>query len=168
VDDFWLQMVPEYEGKKFQSVTRGIADLDDKKDDDKKDDKKSTPEMDALIGLLKATLEGSVKDVRLSGRLTDSPVCLVADDGDMDIHLQKILQQHQQLDQASLQVLEINADHPLIKAAGAASLKENSLDTLKDTANLLLDQARIMEGEMPEDPQAFAVRLSTIIMGGLK
>ena len=168
VDDFWLQMVPEYEGKKFHSVTRGTADLDDKKDDEDKEDKKTTPEMDALIGLLKANLEGSVKDVRLSGRLTDSPVCLVADDGDMDIHLQRILQQHQQLDQASLRVLEINADHALIKSIGAAAVKEGSLDALKDTANLLLDQARIMEGELPDDPQAFARRLVTIMAKGLK
>ncbi len=169
VDDFWLQMVPEYAGKKFQSVTRGVADIDDKKDaDDKAEkDKKSTPEMEALISLLKANLEGAVKDVRLSNRLTDSAVCLVADEGDMDIHLQKILQQHQQLDQTSLRVLEINADHPLIKAIGAASVKEGSIDTLKDAASLLLDQARIMEGQMPDDPVAFTSRLSSIMTKSL-
>jgi len=169
VDDFWLQMVPEYEGKKFQSVTRGVADLDSKKDgeDTKAEAEKTTPEIEALIGLLKVNLEGSVKDVRLSNRLTDSPVCLIADDGDMDIHLQRILKQHQQLDQTSLRVLEINADHALIKAIAAASVKEGSIDTLKDAASLLLDQARIMEGEMPEDPIAFANRLSTIMTDGL-
>ncbi len=168
VDDFWLQMVPEYEGKKFQSVTRGTADLDDKKEDDDKEDKKTTPEIDALIGLLKTNLEGSVKDVRLSKRLTESAVCLVADEGDMDIHLQKILQQHQQLDQTTLRVLEINADHALIKTIAAAAVKEGSIDTLKDAAILLLDQARIMEGDLPEDPQAFVRRLSSIMVGGLK
>lgn len=169
VDDFWLQMVPEYEGKKFQSVTRGVADLDDKKDadDSAEKDEKSTPEMDALIGVLKANLEGAVKDVRLSNRLTDSAVCLVADEGDMDIHLQKILQQHQQLDQTSLRVLEINADHALIKAIGAASVKEGSIDSLKDAASLLLDQARIMEGQMPDDPVAFTSRLSSIMAKSL-
>ena len=168
VDDFWLQMVPDYDGKKFQSVTRGSADLGDKKDGDDKQDEKTTPEMAALIGILKANLEGSVKDVRLSSRLTDSAVCLVADDGDMDIHLQKILQQHQQLDQTTLRVLEINADHALIKAIGAAATGENSINALKDASNLLLDQARIMEGDLPQDPQAFVQRLSTIMMGGLK
>lgn len=170
VDDFWLQMVPEYEGKKFQSVTRGVADLDDKKDGDDKEETKpeTTPEMDALIGLLKTNLEGSVKDVRLSNRLTDSAVCLVADEGDMDIHLQRILQQHQQLDQASLRVLEINADHALIKTIAAAATREGSIDALKDASSLLLDQARIMEGELPEDPVAFAGRLTKMMTIGLK
>ena len=168
VDDFWLQMVPEFDGKKFQSVTRGTADLDDKKDGDDDEDKKSTPELDALIGVLKANLDGVVKDVRLSNRLTDSAVCLVADDGDMDIHLQRILQQHQQLDQTSLRVLEINADHSLIKTISAAATRDGSIDALKDVSSMLLDQARIMEGELPEDPVAFAQRLSTIMTNGLK
>ncbi len=170
VDDFWLQMVPEYDGKKFQSVTRGVADLDDKKDGDDKEkkDEKTSPEMDALIGLLKNNLEGSVKDVRLSSRLTDSAVCLVADEGDMDIHLQRILQQHKQLDQTALRVLEINAGHALIKAIAAAATKKDSVSDLKDVANLLLDQARIMEGEMPEDPVAFAGRLSSMMANALK
>ncbi len=170
VDDFWLQMVPEYEGKKFQSVTRGVADLDSKKDGDDKEkkDEKTSPEMDALIGVLKSNLEGSVKDVRLSNRLTDSAVCLVADEGDMDIHLQRILQQHKQLDQTALRVLEINADHALIKAIAAAATEKDSVNNLKEMADLLLDQARIMEGEMPEDPVAFAGRLSSMMASALK
>ncbi|VAV99131.1 Chaperone protein HtpG [hydrothermal vent metagenome] len=170
VDDFWLQMVPEYEGKKFQSVTRGVADLDSKKDGDdaEKKDEKTSPEISALIGMLKNNLEGSVKDVRLSNRLTDSAVCLVADEGDMDIHLQRILQQHKQLDQTALRVLEINADHALIKAIAAAATKKDSVANLKEMAKLLLDQARIMEGEMPEDPVAFAGRLSSMMASALK
>jgi len=167
VDDFWLQMVPEYDGKKFQSVTRGAADLDDKKADSDDKDDETTPEMTALIGVLKTSLEGAVKDVRLSSRLTDSAVCLVAEEGDMDIHLQRILKQNQQLDQTTPRVLEINADHALIRAIAAEAVKENSVDKLKDDAQLLLDQARIMEGEMPEDPVAFAHRLSSIMTRGL-
>ncbi len=171
VDDFWLQMVPSYGDKKFKSVTRGTADLDEKADDankKEKDDKKKTPAMDALIGVLKTNLEGAVKDVRLSHRLTDSAVCLVADEGDMDIHLQRILQQHQQLDQSTLRVLEINADHALIKTIAEAAMKDGSIDALKDASSLLLDQARIMEGELPEDPVAFAGRLSKMMTSGLK
>ncbi len=133
-----------------------------------KKDKKNSPEIDALIGLLKSNLEGAVKDVRLSNRLTDSPVCLVADEGDMDIHLQRILKQHQQLDQTTLRVLEINENHPLIKAIAAKATGKGAIDTLKDASNLLLDQARIMEGELPADPVAFAGRLSAIMTSGLK
>jgi len=167
VDDFWLQMMPEYEGKKFQSVTRGAADLDEKSDENKEDDKTdSTPELDALVGVLKTNLGEAVKDVRLSKRLTDSAVCLVADDGDMDMHLQKILQAHNQLDQATTRVLEINPDHTLIKSLAGQATSEGSVDQLKDAALLLMDQALILEGEQPADPIAFASRLTDIMARG--
>jgi len=55
-----------------------------------------------------------VKDVRLSERLTDSPVCLVADEGDLDIHLERMLRQHRQLDALSKRILEVNPRHPLV------------------------------------------------------
>ncbi len=162
VDEFWLQMMPEYEGKKFASVTRGSADLDDKKADKKK--KKQTPEIDALIGVLKTNLGEAVKDVRVSNRLTDSAVCLVADDNDMDIHLERILKMHNKLDgTTSARVMEINADNQLIKALGEQATRDGSVDALKDASQILLDQARIMEGDLPDDPVAFAARLSTFM-----
>ncbi len=167
VDEFWLQMMPEYDGKKFASVTRGSADLDDKKKDKKK--KKQTPEIDALIGVLKTNLGEAVKDVRVSNRLTDSAVCLVADDNDMDIHLERILKMHNKLEgAASARVMEINADNPLIKALGEQATRDGSVDALKDASQILLDQARIMEGDLPDDPVAFATRLSTIMTNSFK
>lgn len=167
VDEFWLQMMPEYDGKKFASVTRGSADLDDKKKDKKKE--KQTPEIDALIGVLKTNLGEAVKDVRVSNRLTDSAVCLVADDNDMDIHMERILKMHNKLDgAASARVMEINADNPLIKALGKQAARDGSVDALKDASQILLDQARIMEGDLPDDPVAFAARLSTIMTNSFK
>jgi molecular chaperone HtpG len=167
VDEFWLQMMPEYEGKKFASVTRGSADLDDKKADKKK--KKQTPEIDALIGVLKTNLGEAVKDVRVSNRLTDSAVCLVADDNDMDIHLERILKMHNKLDgTTSARVMEINADNQLIKALGEQATRDGSVDALKDASQILLDQARIMEGDLPDDPVAFAARLSTFMTNSFK
>ncbi|MFC7048176.1 molecular chaperone HtpG [Emcibacter nanhaiensis] len=169
VDDFWLQMVPEFDGKKLQSVTRGSADLEDKnKEGDEAEAKPETPEMDALIGALKANLGEVVKDIRPSKRLTDSAVCLVADEGDMDMHLQKILQAHNKLDAMSARVLEINPDHDLIKTMAAIATGDGSVDKLKDASLLLLDQALIMEGEAPKDPVAFAQRLAGIMKLGLK
>lgn len=165
VDEFWLQMMPEYEGKKFASVTRGSSDLDDKKDKKKKD----TPELDALIGILKTNLGEAVKDVRVSNRLTDSAVCLVADDNDMDIHMERILKMHNKLDGvASARVMEINAKNPLIKALGEQAVKEGSIDALKDASQILFDQAKIMEGDLPDDPVAFATRLSAIMANSFK
>ncbi|MDG1708127.1 MAG: molecular chaperone HtpG, partial [Emcibacteraceae bacterium] len=167
VDEFWLQMVPEFEGKKLASVTRGSADLDDKKDDDEKEEK--SPELDALIGVLKANLGEAVKDVRKSNRLTDSAVCLVADDNDMDMHMERILKMHNQLDSAaSARVLEINADNALIKALSNAAKSDGSVDELKDASQMLLDQAKIMEGDLPEDPVAFSARLSRVMEASFK
>tara|TARA_B100001939_G_scaffold315853_1_gene301385 strand:+ start:21188 stop:23092 length:1905 start_codon:yes stop_codon:yes gene_type:complete len=168
VDDFWLQMVTEFDGKKLQSVTRGMADLDEDKDKKDKADKKETrPELEALVGVLKANLGDEVKDVRLSKRLTDSAVCLIADDGDMDMHLQRLLKAHKQIDQMSSRVLEINPDHDLIKGLAAQATADGAAAALKDAALLLLDQARIMEGETPADPLAFARRLSEVMKKGL-
>lgn len=167
VDEFWLQMMPEFEGKKLASVTRGSADLDDKKDDDKKEE--NAPELDALIGVLKANLGESVKDVRKSNRLTDSAVCLVADENDMDMHMERILKMHNKLDgAASSRVMEINADNGLIKALASQAAKDGSIDTLKDASLMLLDQAKIMEGDLPEDPVAFAARLSKVMEESFK
>ncbi|MEZ5757815.1 MAG: molecular chaperone HtpG [Emcibacteraceae bacterium] len=161
VDEFWLQMVPEFAGKKFVSVTRGSADLKDKKDDKKEE---NTPEIDALIAVLKTNLGDSVKDVRLSNRLTDSAVCLVADDNDMDIHMERILKMHNKLDGAlSARVLEINPANQLIITLAKEATKDGSVDKLKDASQILLDQARIMEGDLPDDPVAFAARLSAMM-----
>jgi molecular chaperone HtpG len=153
VDEFWLQMVPEFDGKKLASVTRGSSDLDDKKDDDKEEE----------------NLGEAVKDVRKSNRLTDSAVCLVADDNDMDMHMERILKMHNKLDgAASARVMEINAENDLIKALSKAATKKGSVDALKDASQVLLDQAKIMEGDLPDDPVAFAGRLSKMMEASFK
>ena len=167
VDEFWLQMVPEFDGKKLASVTRGSSDLDEKKDDDKEEEK--SPELEALISVIKENLGEAVKDVRKSNRLTDSAVCLVADDNDMDMHMERILKMHNKLDgAASARVMEINAENDLIKALSKAATKKGSVDALKDASQVLLDQAKIMEGDLPDDPVAFAGRLSKMMEASFK
>lgn len=172
VDEFWIPTVGEYEGKTFKSVTRGGADLskikkegaDDEKPEDKKDDAEmESNDSEGLIALLKIKLENDVSDVRSSERLTDSPVCLVADDTGLDMHLERMLQQHQQLDGLSKRVLEVNTEHALVKKL-AAKVKEKGSDAdIDDAAFLLLDQARIVEGEPLPDPQAFARRMASAL-----
>ena len=181
VDEFWIPSVAEFQGKPFKSVTRGGADLSgivaktDGDDKAEKDDKK-TPEVpagtDALIAYLKLALKDAVKDVRPSERLTDSPVCLIADEGDMDMHLERLLKQHRQIDMSSKRVLEINAGHSLIRSlAERLESKGGGKDAnaaLDDAAWLLLDQARILEGETLPDPAAFAKRLSAMVERGFR
>ncbi len=128
--------------------------------------------LDTLIAFVKLTLKDKVKDVRVSKRLTESPVCLVADEGDLDMHLERILKQHRQIDSASRRILEINPGHELIhrladRIAGDGGLNEGTRVDLEEAASLLLDQALIMEGESLPDPTAFARRLSRLVAQGL-
>ncbi|MHA1600758.1 MAG: molecular chaperone HtpG [Alphaproteobacteria bacterium] len=175
VDEFWIPAVREYDGRQFKSVTRGATELSkigDKKDDDtgdKTDKAATTPGLDALVAFVKLTLTDEVKDVRVSERLTDSAVCLVADEGDIDMHLERLLKQHKQLDQAAKRVLEINPGHPLIRRLADRLAGENAAvgGPLEDAAHLLLDQARILEGEPLPDPAAFGRRLTSLVERGL-
>ena len=180
VDEFWLGHVGTFEDKPFKSATRGGADLakvakksedaTDKDDSDKSDDDAQQPGVDQLIAAFKVALGSMVKDVRPSERLTDSPVCLVADDGDLDMNLERLLKQHKQLEgrDISPRILEINPDHALIeKLAKLAEEKQAKDPALDDAALLLLDQARILEGEPVIDAHAFSKRLSSLMAKGL-
>lgn len=167
VDEFWLQHITQHDGKPFKSVTRGAADLDQVEANETKEDSEKPDEADlsALIAAIKAELGDAVKDVRPSKRLTDSPVCLIADDGDMDVNLERMLKRHGQLAQGMPRVLELNPSHALITTLAARSTSDaaSADDLLKDAAHLLLDQARIAEGDVPTDPSEFARRLGTVM-----
>jgi molecular chaperone HtpG len=172
VDEFWLPMVSEYQGKKFRSATRGDIDLETIGKTPEKNDEPTPAVNNALsnlTALLKLTLAEEVKDVRESKRLTNSAVCLVAADDDMDMHIERLLRQHKQVDSAAKRILEINPMHPMIIHLAKALSKEsdNKSQTIDDIAWLLLDQARIIEGESPPDPSAFAKRMADIITMGL-
>jgi molecular chaperone HtpG len=170
VDDFWLSMVVEFDGKPLKSATRAGADLDGiagGEDATKPEEKAEGAALGTLVALLRQALGEAVRDVRESKRLTDSAVCLVAGDGDMDMHLERLLRMHQKLDVASPRILEINPAHPLIRRLAERATQPGAVDALADAAQLLLDQARIVEGEPPADPQAFARRLAAVMQQGL-
>ena len=158
VDSFWTSSTPSYQEKSFKSVTRGMDDLN-KIDGEKKDDK-NVKSVEPLINLLKEKLKEKVKDVRVSSRLTDSPVCLVSDEGAMDPQLEKILQQHNQLNQGlSLKVMEINPQHKLIKKLAKMSKDKASISEVENISILLYEQSKILDGEKPSDPVEFSKKL---------
>ena len=95
--------------------------------------------------------------------MTDSAVCLVADEHDLDMHLARMLKQQGQLNELAPRVLEINPKHPLIRALAERSTQKGASDALEDTAFLLLDQARIAEGEPLPDPAEFSRRLAGVM-----
>ena len=117
--------------------------------------------------MFKLTLQDEVKDVRVSERLTDSAVCLVSDEGDMDLRIERMLKQHNQLEQAFKRILEINPHHPLVTSLAESVGKDGAGEKVEDAAWLLLDQARIIEGEKVPDPAAFSRRLNNVMSVGL-
>ena len=167
IDEFWVPTVGVHDTKPFKSVTRGGDDLDKIKDADAPEETKQTEEeakgMDALVALIKLELGEAVQDVRSSSRLTDSAVCLVAGENDLDMNLQRLLKQQGQLTAITPRVLELNPKHALITGLVAKAAESGAADTLKDAAHLLLDQARIIEGEPVIDPAAYAKRMSHIM-----
>lgn len=172
VDEFWIPAVRSYRDKPFKSVTRGGAELDKiksgaKKTDPDSTDKAEVPGLAALIAFIKLVLKDEVKDVRATQRLTQSPVCLVADEGDMDIHLERLLKQHRQIDAQFKRILEINPKHSLIKRLAASIDRSGAAQQLEEVAWLLLDQARILEGEILPDPVTYSRRVAALVEKGL-
>ena len=167
VDSFWTSSTPAYLEKNFKSVTRGADDLE--KIDGEKKDSKENKSTEPLINLLKEKLKDKVKDVRISSRLTDSAVCLVSDEGAMDPQLEKILQQHNQLNQGlSLKVMEINPNHKLIKKLSKMSKDKNKIGEVENISILLYEQSKILDGEKPSDPIEFSKKLINTIYSAIE
>lgn len=175
IDDFWLQTVLDYQDKAFQSVTKGDIDLnkfgktDDNTEDAEKDEKDSEENqaITPLISTLQDLLSEHVHNVRKSQRLTDSPVCLVAPDGGVDMYMERVLKLHQKYEGDNKPVLEINEQHPLIKTLAEICAEDTNKDTVKDAAFLLLDQAKIIQGEPINDPSSFVRRMSQFMKSAI-
>ena len=169
VDSFWTSSTPSYKEKNFKSVTKGIDDLgklDGKKDKDAQKDNKS---IEPLINFLRENLKDKVSDGRISSRLTDSAACLVGDENSMDPQLEKILQQHNQLNQnMSLKILEINSGHKLIKKLSKMCTKKENFSEIKRISLILYEQSKILDGEKPTDPALFSKNLIDTIYLSLK
>jgi molecular chaperone HtpG len=169
IDEFWVPAIGAYKEKPFKSATRGGVDLDKIEAPEEQPQEKPAPpaKLASLIAIFKLALGDAVKDVRGSERLTDSAVCLVADEGDMDMHFERLLKQHRQLDTTAKRILELNPRHKLIERLAATVGETGASDQLAEFAWLLLDQARIVEGEQLPDPPAFARRLAQLLERGL-
>lgn len=166
VDAFWTSMPTEFDGKPLKSLSQGDLNLDliprvDETDETKKDE----PEADeaATIAVIKAALGERVSDVKVSTRLTSSASCLVADSQGPSRELERILSQ-QNRGMRTKPILEINLRHPLVTAITRAQAGSKAVD---DLSLLLLEQAQILDGELPEDPAAFAARLNRLVLQGL-
>ncbi len=164
IDDFIFGGF-EYKGKRMQSITRGDISLDKDKAAEKEETKKKYSK---LIDLIKETLSEEVKDVRLSGRLTDTVCCLVADEGDLDPSMERLLKAMGQEIPPMKRILEINPDHPLFGAMNEIFEKNEAGGPLKDYIRLLYDQALVLEGSKPKDPSAFSKAIARLMVENAK
>ena len=164
VDAFWTSAPLDFGGKPLKSLSQGDIDftliplLDEKVDDNKAE---STTDEAATIAVIKDTLGDRVSDVRASQRLTSSASCLVAGGDGRDRQLERLLAMQNQ-GAVTKPILEINLRHPLVAAIAGAK------DAAADLSFLLLEQAQILDGELPEDPAAFASRLNQLVLRGVK
>ena len=161
VDDFWVNVVPEYKGKPLMSVTKSNQQLD-KIEETSKPEKPANENVLPLIAVLKKIYGEQVKDVRETNKLSGSAVCLAVDEGAMDIRLERFLREQKQLASTQAKILEINPEHIIIKSlAKKIEAGANETDqSVCDAAFLLLDQAKIMEGEEVSDPVEFSERIN--------
>ena len=161
VDDFIMNSLHEYKGKKIKSVVKGEIELDKKEEKEKKETEKKFKEM---IELIKHQLTNDVKDVRLSGRLKETACCLVAEEGGMDPQMEKLLKSMGQDVPENKRILEINPDHALFAAMKEVFDKDPKSLVLEEYIKLLYDQALLLEGSKPKDPGAFAAAVTKLMI----
>ncbi len=167
VDSFWVSNAADYEGKAFKSVTQGVAELAQAPllDERQKPPAEASPAVTDFLAIVKTTLGDAVADVRASERLTESAVCLVAPETGFDRQFEKLLAASGRLDSAAKPILEVNPSHALV--ISLAGLGANDHSFREDAAWLLLDEARILDGERPSDAKAFSQRLARVLSRGI-
>ena len=164
VDEFSITMMHQFEEHEFKNITNSDLDLDS--DEEKKEREEKTEENKDMLALMKEALGDNVKDVRISSRLKDDPVCLVADAG-MSLEMEKILSQDPaNSGMKASKILEINADHPIFTTLEKL-FKENP-DTVKEYASVLYDQALLIQGLEIKDPVEYAKKITSLMIQAAK
>jgi molecular chaperone HtpG len=159
VDEWLTSNLAEYDGKKLQSVAKGELDLD-KDEASEKELEEKVKASEKLVKRIKKTLGDRVEDVRVTNRLTDSPACIVLNEHDMAMHMQRILKEAGHAMPSSKPILEINPDHPIVKKLGG----EKSKKKFGDWSDILFDQAILAEGGQLEDPASFVTKLNKMLV----
>jgi molecular chaperone HtpG len=156
IDAFWMSQMAVYKGKQFLSVSRDKYDLSDLSDEKTEDENEAT-EANPVAALIKDCLGDLVEDVKSTKLLVESPVRLIAGEGGLDFNLERILKAQNPDFEGSKKILEVNADHALVK-----KIPDLSADLQKAVSRVLYEQARVLDGEMPSDPQQFSKDLIAI------
>ncbi|MGJ7545424.1 molecular chaperone HtpG [Variovorax sp. LT1R16] len=158
VDEWSLNYLQDFDGTPLQSVAKGAVDLGSLQDEaEKKAAEEAAESFKPVLDRLKEALKDKAEDVRITTRLVDSPACLVVQDGGMSTQLARMLKQAGQPAPELKPVLEVNADHPLVKKLGESA-------HFDDLANILFDQALLAEGGLPADPAAYVRRVNALLV----
>jgi molecular chaperone HtpG len=159
IDDWMSTYLTEYAGKKLRNVAKGDLDLGKLAGVDAQKHKEAEKAAEGVVKKLKELLGERVRDVRVSARLTDSPSCLVLDEHDMGLTMQRLLKQAGHDVPASKPVLEINPEHALVKRLEA----ESDSGRASDLGSILLEQAQLLEGAQLDDPAAYVRRVNALL-----
>ena len=158
VDEWMLSHLYEFDGKPLQSVAKGAVDLGKLQDEEEKKHAEEAAEaFKPVLEKLKEALKDRAKDVRVTSRLVESPACIVVEEGDMSAHLARLLKQAGQQAPKSQPILEVNAEHPLVKKL------ESDDGRFDDLAHLLFDQAWLAEGGQLDDPASYVQRVTRLL-----
>jgi molecular chaperone HtpG len=169
VDELVVQFVTEYDGKPLKSAAKGAAELgnESEKEETRKNLEEKAESMKTLLGAMQQHLEEHVKEVRLSGRLTSSPACLVGAEFDMSPQLERLLRHTQQEVPRTKRILELNPEHEVV-AKLKQRFEENAEDPkVRDAADLLFGYALLAEGSELPDPARFTALVAGLMAGGL-
>jgi molecular chaperone HtpG len=168
VDALWTSLTLGFEGKPLKSLSQGEVDFSlvpMPEQAAESEPKPAAVDADAVVAAVKAALGERVSDVRASQRLTDSAACLVAKGGGFDRELERLLARHNP-SAGSKPILELNMRHPIVQAVARAKEAARE-DEIADLSALLLDEATILDGAVPDDPAAFAARVNRLVARGL-
>lgn len=166
VDQWAVEGLGEFDGKKLVNAMEAdldLGDADDKDGDDDKDKDGDKSDFDELLAHCKSVLEEHVSEVKESSRLTDSPVCLVMPKGGMPAHIERMIRAQQQDMPAQKRILEINPNHPLLARIREVFAQDKESADVKDWIELLYDQALLAEGSPLPDPARFARRMTDMM-----
>lgn len=161
IDEWLISHLGEYKGKKLVDIAKGDVDVEKLGGEEEAEKrKKAAAEAEDLLKRMQAVLENDVEAVRVSGRLVDSPSCLVVNEHDMGIQMRRIMEASGQSMPVAKPILEINPEHALIKGLDTESDEERFSDVTK----VLLDQARLAAGDTLEDAAAYVKRVNKLLV----
>ena len=163
IDEFWTQTLPNYKGKVIKHISQADVDFSF----ERKESKAEAGSLEKLINYMQNLFKDEVGKVESTEKLTSSPVSLTVENGQMSIHLERLMRNHQQQTAFnSTRILEINPYHPLIIKLSESIEDENKKQEIEKISKILLDQAKIAEGEPIKDSSFYVSAISEYILKG--